>query len=67
MKVHRAKKRLQSMPRFGPKTRLETENEIKPDRAAEAIARSHGRDLPNLGDFHEALENPRHCDDRRVE
>ena len=67
MKVHRAKRRLQSMPRFGPKTRLETENEIKLVRIAQALARSHGRDLPYLGDFHEALENPRRCGDRRVE
>jgi hypothetical protein len=46
------------MPRFCPKTRLETENEIMLERAAQAIAHSHGRDLPNFGDFRDALGNP---------
>jgi hypothetical protein len=58
---------MQSMPRFGPKTRLETENELKLERTAQSIARSYGRDLPNLGDFREALGNPCRCGDRRVE
>ncbi len=60
-------KRLQSMPRFGPKTRLETENEIKLERAAQAVAHSHCRSLPNLGGFREAFGNPRRCGDSRVE
>jgi hypothetical protein len=67
MEEPRARKRLKSMPRFGPKTKRETENHIKLDRAAQAIARSHGRDLPDLGDFREALWNPHRCGDRRDE
>jgi hypothetical protein len=66
MEEQRAKNRLQSMPRYGPKTKRKTEDEIKLDRAARAIACSHGRDLPNFGDFREALGNTRRCGDRRV-
>ena len=58
-------KRLQLMPRFGPKTRLETEDEIKLERAAQEITHSHCRSLPTLGDFREAQGNPSRCGDRQ--
>ncbi len=60
------RRRLQSMPRYGPKTKRETEEDIKLAIAARAVARSHGRKLPNFGDFREALGNPRRGGDRRV-
>jgi hypothetical protein len=65
-KEQRERKRLQSMPRYGPKTKRETEEDIKLIRAAQAIARSHGRDHLTVGDFREAVGNPRRCGDRRV-
>jgi hypothetical protein len=62
----RERRRLQSMPRYGPKTKRGTEEEIKLIRAAQAIACSHGRDHLTFGDFREAFGNPRRCGDRRV-
>ncbi len=39
------------MPRFGPKIRLKTENEIKLERAAQALAIAESGYIPTLETF----------------
>jgi hypothetical protein len=60
-KEKKAKKRLESLPKFGPKTKRETGNEATLFSDALGKARSHGRDLPNLGDFREAPARETAC------
>ena len=55
----RERERLQRLPKFGPKTKSDTEYMNKIYRNAFAIAQSHGRNCSSLADLREAAGNPR--------